>query len=152
MTTDIRFRVFPNLYKDSVALMQLGAALRQRPGIVEASCIIATPANLAQLQHADLSVDAGAHPSDLLVVVRGEAQACDDAIDAAQSLLHGAPREAEPGAAFSIPLTSIAAAVEQTPDADLALISVPGDTGDTTSLHRDGVGHPMREAGKRMLK
>ena len=33
----------------------------------------------------------------------------------------------EPGGAFSLPLTSIAAGVEQSPDADLALISVPGD-------------------------
>ena len=71
--------------------MQVGAALRSRPGIVEASCIMATPANLAQLQHADLSVDADVHPSDLLIVVRGEAQACGDAIDAAQALLKGSP-------------------------------------------------------------
>lgn len=128
MTTALRFRVFSNLYKDSVALMQVGAALRQRPGIAEASCIMATPANLAQLQHADLSVDADAHPSDLLVVVRGEALACDDAIDAAQALLQGAPEQADRrDDAFSMPLTSIAAAIEQTPDADLALISVPGD-------------------------
>jgi hypothetical protein len=39
MTTEIRYRVFANLYKDSVALMQVGAALRKLPGIVEASCI-----------------------------------------------------------------------------------------------------------------
>ena len=127
MTTDIRFRVFANLYKDSVALMQVGAALRKRPGIVEASCIMATPANLEQLQHADLSVDADVHPSDLLVVVRGEAQACDDALDAAQALLQSAPADVEERGAFSMPLTSIAAGVEQSPDADLALISVPGD-------------------------
>jgi FdrA protein len=128
MTTDIRFRVFANLYKDSVALMQVGAALRERPGIIEASCVMATQANLAQLQHADLSVDADVHPSDLLIVVRGEAQACGDAIDAAQALLQGAPAgTAESGGAFSLPLTSIAAGVEQSPDADLALISVPGD-------------------------
>jgi len=128
MTTEIRYRVFANLYKDSVALMQVGAALRKRPGIIEASCVMATPANLAQLQHADLSVDADVHPSDLLIVVRGEAQACGDAIDAAQALLQGSPAgTAESGATFSLPLTSIAAGVEQSPDADLALISVPGD-------------------------
>ena len=128
MTTDIRFRVFANLYKDSVALMQVGAALRKRPGVVEASCVMATPANLAQLRHADLCVDADVHPSDLLLVVRGEAQACDDAIDAAQTLLQGTQtRTDESSAAFSMPVTSIAAGVEQSPDADLALISVPGD-------------------------
>ena len=53
-----RFKVFANLYKDSVTLMQLGAKLREREGIAEASCIMATPANLAQLQDADLSIDA----------------------------------------------------------------------------------------------
>src|SRR5947207_322834 len=128
MTTAIRFPVIANLYKDSVALMQVGAALRKRPGILEASCMMATPANLAQLEHADLSVDANVHPSDLLVVVRGDAQACDDAIEAAQTLLQGAPATAEePNSAFALPLMSIAVGLEQSPDADLALISVPGD-------------------------
>ena len=128
MTTETRFRVFPNLYKDSVALMQLGATLRERPGVAAASCIMATPANLAQLAHAELSVDVSARPSDLLVVVRGDVQACTDALDAAESLLSQAASNAPGnGEAFSPPITSIAAAVEQNGDADLALISVPGD-------------------------
>jgi len=127
MTTDTRFRVFANFYKDSVALMQVGAALRKRPGIVEASCVMATPANLEQLANAKLSVDAKVNPSDLLVVVRGEAQACDEALDAAQALLESEPAGGGESEAFSIPLTSIAAAVDQSADADLALISVPGD-------------------------
>ena len=75
-----RFKVFANLYKDSVTLMQLGAKLRERDGIAQASCLMATPANLAQLQDADLSIDTQASPSDLLVVVRGEPAACDEAI------------------------------------------------------------------------
>jgi len=127
MTTDTRFRVFANFYKDSVALMQVGAALRKRPGIAEASCVMATPANLEQLANAKLSIDAKVNPSDLLVVVRGEAQACDDALAAAQALLQSEPTGGGQSEAFSIPLTSIAAAVEQSADADLALISVPGD-------------------------
>ena len=128
MTTDVRFRVFANLYKDSVALMQVGAALRKRPGIAEASCIMATPANLAQLQHANLSVDTDVHPSDLLVVVRGETPACDEAIAAAEALLQDAAvASSGSGGEFSLPLTSIAAAVEQSGGCDLALISVPGD-------------------------
>ena len=127
MTTDIRFRVFANLYKDSVALMQVGAALRKRPGVVEASCIMATPANLAQLQHADLSVDADVHPSDLLVVVRGEAQACDDALDAAQALLQGAPADGEARVRLLDAADEHRRGRRAIPDADLALISVPGD-------------------------
>ncbi len=128
MTTETRFRIFADLYKDSVALMQLGATLRKRPGILDASCIMATPANLAQLQHANLSVDADVDPSCLLVVVRGDPGACGEAIDAALAMLkdsqaadHKQPLD------FSLPVTSLAMGVEQAPDADLALISVPGD-------------------------
>jgi FdrA protein len=123
-----RFKVFANLYKDSVTLMQLGAQLRERDGIAQASCLMATPANLAQLQDADLSIDTPASPSDLLVVARGEAAACDAAIVAAETMLQakGAAGDGD-AAAFSLPLTSLALGVERAPDADLALISVPGD-------------------------
>ncbi len=123
-----RFKLFANLYKDSVTLMQIGARLRERDGIAQASCLMATPANLAQLQDADLSVDAPASPSDLLVVVRGDAAACDDAIAAAETLLLSEGKvSAGDGAAFSLPLTSVALGVETNAAADLALISVPGD-------------------------
>ena len=126
--TTTRFKAFPNLYKDSVTLMQLGAQLRERDGVAQASCVMATPANLAQLLDADLGIDVQPAPSDLLVVVRGEPDACDAAIDAADALLHakGAASDGT-SAAFSLPLTSLALAVEHAPDADLALISVPGD-------------------------
>jgi succinyl-CoA synthetase alpha subunit len=123
-----RFKVFANLYKDSVMLMQIGATLRERDGIAQASCLMATPANLAQLQDADLAIDTQASPSDLLVVVRGDPAACDEAITAADALLRAAGSASDgDSAAFSLPLTSLALAVEQVPDADLALISVPGD-------------------------
>ncbi len=123
-----RFKVFTNLYKDSVTLMQLGSKLREREGVEQASCLMATPANLAQLHDADLTIDAQVAPSDLLVVVRGEASACEEAMEAAQAMLQsaGAAGDAD-AAAFSLPLTSLALGVEHVPDADLALISVPGD-------------------------
>jgi FdrA protein len=123
-----RFKVFANLYKDSVTLMQLGAKLREREGVAQASCLMATPANLAQLVDADLVVDAPASPSDLLVVVRGDAAACDEAIAAAEALLQSEGASGDGGgAAFALPLTSLAIGLESAPDADLALISVPGD-------------------------
>ena len=124
-----RFKVFANLYKDSVTLMQLGAALRERTGVVQASCLMATPANLAQLLDADLWVDTEASPSDLLVVVDGDPDACDEAIAAAEVMLQAAAGGSggHSATAFSLPLTSLALAVARTPHADLALISVPGD-------------------------
>ena len=128
MTAAARFKVFPNLYKDSVTLMQLGAELRSREGIAEASCIMATPPNLAQLADAGLAIDAAVAPSDLLVVVRGDPSACDEAIAAAESMLKS-PTAAGGGeaAAFHLPLSSIALGLERAEEADIALISVPGD-------------------------
>jgi len=126
----LRYRSFPNLYKDSVTLMQLAARLRARAGIDEASCVMATPANLAQLGDADLAVDLAPAPSDLLVVVRGDEAACDEALVEANAMLNatGSTGGREAGAtAFVQPLTSLALAVASMPDADLALISVPGD-------------------------
>jgi succinyl-CoA synthetase alpha subunit len=122
------FRIFPNLYKDSVALMQLAQTLREREGVAQASCLMATPANLEQLTHAELTVRATVAPSDLLVVVRGEPAACEAALDAADALLRAADRpSAGTASAFDAPLTSLALGVEQAEAADLALISVPGD-------------------------
>jgi FdrA protein len=128
MSVSVHYRVFTDLYKDSVSLMQLGAALRARAGVEEASCIMATPANLAQLADAGLVVDATFAPSDLLVIVRGEPQACAAAIDDAADTLQSAAAQGDGGgAAFVLPLTSLAMGFEHAPDADLALISVPGD-------------------------
>jgi FdrA protein len=124
----VQFTVLPNLYKDSVSLMQVAAKLREHAGIEQASCLMATPANLAQLVDAGLAVEANVAPSDLMVVVRGEPDACDAALAAARDMLLAGPAASAGGdAAFVMPLTSIAAAVEVTPDADIALISVPGD-------------------------
>ncbi|HTP72447.1 MAG TPA: acyl-CoA synthetase FdrA [Burkholderiaceae bacterium] len=123
-----RLRTFANLYKDSVTLMQLAQKLRERDGIAQASCLMATPANLAQLEQADLTVDAKASPNDLMVVVRGEPDDCDAALVAAEALLKDSgSADAAGSAAFTLPLTSLALGVEQAGDADLALISVPGD-------------------------
>ena len=127
--TTTRFKQFQNLYQDSVKLMLLGAMLRARDGIDQASCLMATPANLAQLVHADLAITTTAAVSDLLVVVRGEAAACDEAIAAAsEELLSVGKRNDAGGAtAFEMPLTSLALGIERAGSADLALISVPGD-------------------------
>jgi len=125
--TETRFKIFANLYKDSVALMQIGATLRKRPGIVEASCVMATPANLEQLRTANLSVAAEVGPSDLLVVVRGEPEACDETIEAVQAMLQTSHAPEHGQHDFSLPATSLAMGLEDAEKADLALISVPGD-------------------------
>ncbi|MBV9891794.1 MAG: hypothetical protein JO090_13025, partial [Rhizobacter sp.] len=129
MRATTRCKVFANLYKDSVSLMQLTAQLREREGVAQASCVMATPANLAQLHDADLEIDVAPSPSDLLVIVRGEPEACEAAIAAAAETLQSSKAASGGGesSAFALPLTSIALGVDAEPGADLALISVPGD-------------------------
>jgi succinyl-CoA synthetase alpha subunit len=62
------------------------------------------------------------------VVVRGEESACDAALAEADALLHAAGASGDGGgAAFSLPLSSLALGFEHAGGADLALISVPGD-------------------------
>lgn len=124
----VHHRSFANLYRDSVTLMQLAARLRGLVGIDEASCVMATPANLAQLADAGLEVAAEPRPSDLLVVVRGDAAACESALAEAKAVLSAkAGSGGGAAAAFEAPRSSLALGVEQLPAADLALISVPGD-------------------------
>jgi FdrA protein len=127
MMSTTRFKVFANLYRDSVTLMQLAARLGGREGIIQASCLMATPANVAHLAGEGLPGDLRISASDLLLVVRGEPAACEEAIAAAGLALHSRGRGEAETAAFEMPLTSLASAVAREPDADLALISVPGD-------------------------
>ena len=50
--TTTRCKVFANLYKDSVSLMQLTAQLREREGVAQASCVMATPARRRRVRAA----------------------------------------------------------------------------------------------------
>jgi hypothetical protein len=56
-------KLFGNLYRDSVSLMQLSAMLGARPGVRQASAAMATEANLDLLRAAGLSVGDVAPPS-----------------------------------------------------------------------------------------
>src|SRR5216684_4784255 len=66
-------KIIPNLYRDSVSLMQLSAALARLDGIEQASAVIASPSNLALLREAGLLGEAAiaAGPNDLLIALLG---------------------------------------------------------------------------------
>src|SRR6266478_4879269 len=113
-------------YHDSVALLTLARALRARPGVREAAVVMGTPANRDLLAQAGLlTEEAGtATPNDLVVVVDAETPAgAEAAAAAAESLLaRGAPR----GQADRPRPRTTAGAIRRMPEANLALISVPG--------------------------
>lgn len=119
--------VFANLYQDSVSLMQISAQISRLPGIEQASVVMGTNTNLAQLSDAGLGDGIQAGPNDLIIAVKGEENACQEAMQLAHQRLNSKPQE-ESGEGIKAPaLVSLAMALEQNTDVNLALISVPGD-------------------------
>ena len=122
-------KVIPNLYRDSVSLMQLSAALAALPGIEQASAIMATPGNLALLAEAGLEIGRVApSPNDLLIAVRGKSPAAlEAALASAVAELDKQPPSASGGGPAQMPLRSLQMALAASPAANLALISTPGE-------------------------
>jgi FdrA protein len=121
-------RVFRNLYRDSVSLMQLSAKLGALAGVRQASAIMATPGNLDLLREAGLAEgDVAAGPNDLLVALEGEDE---DALEAAlaateDELMRPAARSQD--GPRRTPPRSLEMALQEAASANLALISTPGD-------------------------
>ena len=122
-------RLLPNLYRDSVSLMQLSAALGKLPGVEQASAVMATPGNLEFLRQAGLvDGDIAPRPNDLLVAVRGKSTAqLEAALASALSSLNNESARDVQGVVAEAPLRSLQMALARSPAANLALISVPGD-------------------------
>src|ERR1700752_2174980 len=65
-------KFIPNLYRDSVALMEVSARISQLPGVTGATVVMATEANIALLAEAGfLNAQFSARPNDILIVVEG---------------------------------------------------------------------------------
>jgi len=115
-------------YLDSIVLMRISRQIAALPGVEEAGLIIGTPANKEILRDADILGPEGgaAEPGDLIIALRTtDARAADAALAEARRLLD------EPsalGAAAAVESSrTLRAAMQRLPDANLALISVPGD-------------------------
>lgn len=126
----------PNTYRDSVALMVLTSTLSELDGVAQASAVMGTPANLEILAATGLldPAFAGARPNDLLIAVEARDEAAlRAALTAAEAWLAAGPARAggvagdgSAGAGPGRP-RSLRSAVQARPDANLALISVPGE-------------------------
>lgn len=119
-------KVEKGVYRDSVALMRVSRRVAGLAGVEAASLMIGTPSNRELLRGAGLLAREGeqAGPNDLVIAVRaGSEAAARGAIEAAVGFL--SEREAAKG--DSVPTArSLAGALELLPQANLALISVPG--------------------------
>jgi FdrA protein len=115
-------RVERGRYLDSVALMRIARRVGALPGVEAAALMIGTPSNKALLRDAGLLSADGerAEPNDLVIAVR--AADADAVLKAAVEMLAEKP----------VPSTerragSLRRALELEPQANLALISVPGE-------------------------
>jgi FdrA protein len=122
-------RVFRNLYRDSVSLMQLSAKIGALAGVKQASAVMATAGNLALLQDAGLiAATVAPSPNDLLVALEGDDEAAlAEALAAAEGELSRAPGARADGGPQRMPPKSLEMALTEVPAANLALISTPGD-------------------------
>lgn len=122
-------KLIPNLYRDSVSLMQISAQLCTLAGVRQASAVMATDNNLSLLVEAGLLPEKpAAQPNDLLVVIEGDDGALQSALEAAESALNQAgPAGGQAGERRRTPPRSLEMGLAQMPDANLALISTPGE-------------------------
>ncbi|HEX4834716.1 MAG TPA: acyl-CoA synthetase FdrA [bacterium] len=126
----VRGTVRRSAYYDSVTLMQAQQSLRRLPGIVEAGVVMGTAANVELLRQAGLDPEGmTATADDLVVVVRADTEErALDALAALDALLARRPSEGVSPAAAEAEYRprSVTAASRLLPDANLALVSVPG--------------------------
>ncbi|WP_034461661.1 acyl-CoA synthetase FdrA [Buttiauxella noackiae] len=123
----VDYKVFKNLYQDSVSLMQISAQISKLPGIQQASVVMGTATNLEQLHDVGLGDNISAGPNDLIIAVMGEEDACQEALALAHERLNSKPAQDNNDGVRTPDLVSMEMALEKEPQANLALISVPGD-------------------------
>ena len=121
-------RVRRGFYADSVALMRISRAVSSLAGVEEASLMIGTPSNRDLLQGSGLldAEGAKAQADDLIIAIRaGDRAAAAAALDEAEKSLAGGQAKAASGGVTTV--RRFASALEAMPQANLALISVPGE-------------------------
>jgi len=114
-------------YYDSVFLMLINKDVKQFPGVTEAVVSMGTEVNLELLKDMGLYDDevANATPNDLIIAIEGESEdVLEDAAGSAKKMLSkkgggGEEEEYRP--------TSLAAAKQAVPDANMVVISLPGE-------------------------
>jgi FdrA protein len=117
----------PNRYADSVFLMDLANRATQLPGILEASALMGTPENIQLLRDADLVTSQGesARPDDLIIALRAESQELAEQAEQQIQQLMAERLTAIPEGGEKPPRT-LNSALDRMPDANLVLISLPG--------------------------
>jgi len=115
-------------YRDSITLMKISNEVAVLKGIKQAAAAMATPLNKRLLK--DIGFQSkeiqGAGPEDMIVAVEGEdASSVSAGLQTIEELL--AAKESGSHEDRAVLPTTLEEAIQQMPDANLALISVPGE-------------------------
>ena len=120
----------PNFYRDSLQLMKISDKVRRiSSGVIEASIIMATPTNKGILIRLGFppSLIHEAKESDIIIAVRAQDQdSLDLAIQKANEMLES-PEKISAGNEENSRLTDLDSALNMMPDANLVLLSIPGE-------------------------
>ena len=122
-------RVRRQTYMDSVALMRLSQTLSDRPGVTAATLMIGSESNKGIVEEAGLLTDDGRNASanDLIIALRAETrEAGESALEEASRLLEQPLLGGNASEEDWSPRT-LSTALDALSDANLALISVPGE-------------------------
>ncbi|HEY3582905.1 MAG TPA: hypothetical protein VGL90_00830 [Casimicrobiaceae bacterium] len=122
-------RIVRGRYLDSVSLMRMSRKLSSLAGIVEAAVMIGSDTNKRLMRDSGLLQQAseGAKPTDLVVGIAAQSRASADAALAEFDAMLAHRDAARPSGEAFVHARALATAREALPDADLALISVPGE-------------------------
>jgi FdrA protein len=112
-------------YRDSISLMKISNTIAKLPGVTQAAVVMATELNrrvLSEAGFADAAIGRAASDDMIVAIQAKDAASLDAALAETESLL--APHKKAPGE--RAPPTSLEEALQLVPDANLAVISVPG--------------------------
>lgn len=111
-----------NFYRDSLQLMKVSEDLKKLEGVIEAAVMMGTDTNKEILQKLGFPVPEVARDQDMIIAIRAENErTLEKALKEAEKLLEGLVTPAADRA------PSLERAFEMLPDANLALISIPGE-------------------------
>mgnify|MGYP006278680827 CR=1 FL=1 len=114
-------------YFDSVTLMSISKDIKGLDGVSEATIVMGTDANKEILDTAGLLVPEAkaAKPNDLVIVIDGEEEVLDKAIEKTNEML--AEQKASSDEEEEYNPGSLDGALDAQPDSNLVIISVPGE-------------------------
>ena len=112
-------------YRDSISLMKISNAVAELPGITQAAVVMGTELNrrvLSEAGFADAAIGRAASDDMIVAIEAKDAASLGTALTAIEGLLSPGERPASERA----PPTSLGDALDLLPDANLTVISVPG--------------------------